>query len=524
MAAEVEHQDEKAPAKRPNKIQPGVTRKKLPWLDGKSSIASSPLVSPPGHASTPKRKESVSPLSREATSAVMDIASESHGGPSNAVKWVRESHVRRPSVARSVPTPMGQPEPKKRLSIVHIDEPEVFFDIRSRADSLAPVPHHLERDESPDSVLRSVQRVVHASPPNIIQTVQRSPNQPVPRPSVFERYSHRRLSNAIEGLEDLVEEAVATAERTERPENVEQIYAIIEDANIAVQDTSSEPARHLMRTSSPLQVTTEEVSQFSSELSVHPKHTPSNTQVRNVEQRGSETMDWAYRNAKDCKQHHQHFQSPSSSSSSSASSISSRSRDRRRSCSSSGSDLLRLLPPQPIATASRDHVDHVLRPKISRSHSRGRSCRRRGSAGHCQRRHQQRRSWRSDDTRSHSSRRHLQHHRSSDFDTSFDEEDLHAVREQEVIRRYGEELHVRDAHHHTFSLRRNHRRQPVARNWQTGKKRICAIIACANTAVLGIVVGIYASASFSSYPSELTITRLERFLEFSMCWQTRTTV
>jgi hypothetical protein len=515
MAAKVEQQERKASVKRPNKVQPGAIRKKLPWLDGRSSIASSPLVSPLG------REGLVSPLVKQATSASKNIDFGPNGEPINAAKRVRESNVRRPSIARSAPTPVGQSEPRKSLSVVHVDEPEVFFDIRSRADSLVPVPHHLERHATPDSVLHPVQRIAHASPPNVIQTVQRSPNQPVPRPNVFERYSHRRLSNAIEGLEDLVEDAVVTAQRIEQPEHVEQIYAIIEDASIALRDTSSGPARHLKRNLSPLQVATEEASEFFSELPAHPRHIPSTTQVRNVGRKESETIDWAYHNKKDLKQHHQHFQS--SSSSTSAPSISSRSRDRWRSCSSSGSDFLHLLPPQPIATASRDHVDHVLRPKISRSPSRGRS-RRRGSPGHCRRRHWQRRSWRSDDTRSHSSRRHLRHHRSSEFDTSYDQEVLHAVREPEVIRGYGEEQHVQDSHHHTFSLRRNHRRQPVARNWRTGKKRICAFIACANTAVLGIVVGIYASACLSTCPSELIIARLEKFLEFSMCWQTRATV
>lgn len=456
----------------------------------------------------------MSPLSRQPTLTSMDTVFAPDGGPSNAVKRVRESNIRRASIARSALAPMGPSEPRKRLSIVHNDDSEVFLDIRSRVNSLAPVPVHFERVETPDSVLHPVQRIIHASPPTFIQTVQKSPNQPVPRPSVFERHSHRRLSNAIEDLEDLVEEAVVTAERTEQPEHVEQLYAIIEDASIAAQDTSSEPARRLMRTSSPLQVATEEVSKFPSNLPTHLKavktiaehvyRTPK-TQLRNVEQRDSETIDWAYRSTKDPKHHHQHFRSSSSSSSSSStSSTSSRSRDRRHSHTSSGSDLLQLLPPQPIATASRDHVDHVLRPIISRSHSRGRSRRRKGSFGHCRRRHRYDRSRRSDDTRSHSSHRRFHHHRSSDFDTSFDEEDLHAVGKLGDIKRNGEELHVRDAHHHTFSLRRNHRRQPVARNWRTGKKRFCAFIACANTAVLGIIVGIYVSSPLLTHSAELT--------------------
>ncbi|KAF9731177.1 hypothetical protein PMIN02_009434 [Paraphaeosphaeria minitans] len=362
MAANVVQQAKKAPEKLPNKVKPGVTGKKLPWLDGRSSIASSPLESPSGHASIPMREGSISPLSRQPTLASMEIDYEPDGGPSNAVKRVKESHVRCASAARFIPTPVGPSEPRKRLSIVHKNDSEVFLDIRSRVNSLAPVPDHLERIETPNSILRPVQHIVHAPPPTFIQTVQRSPNQPVPRPSVFERHSHRRLSHTIEGLEDLVEEAVITAERTERPEHVEQIYAIIEDASIAIQDASSEPARHLMRTSSPLQVAMEEVSQFPSRLPTHLKaletvveqiHNIPKTQLRNVEQRQLEKIDWAYRNAKDFEHHHQHFRSSSSSSTSSIPS------DRQYSHASSPSDLLQLLPPPPIATASRDHVDRA---------------------------------------------------------------------------------------------------------------------------------------------------------------------
>lgn len=46
-----------------------------------------------------------------------------------------------------------------------------------------------------------------------------------------------------------------------------------------------------------------------------------------------------------------------------------------------------------------------------------------------------------------------------------------------------------------FSLSRHHRRQPVARNWRTSRKRITATIACINTALLGYIVGVYVSCS-----------------------------
>ncbi|KAF3037998.1 hypothetical protein E8E12_008435 [Didymella heteroderae] len=74
---------------------------------------------------------------------------------------------------------------------------------------------------------------------------------------------------------------------------------------------------------------------------------------------------------------------------------------------------------------------------------------------------------------------------SSPPDESFDEEDL-------PPQQYGGTLRVREQAQHTFSLRRHHRRQPIARNWGTGKKRLTAVIACINTALLGIIIGVYA--------------------------------
>ncbi|KAI9682252.1 MAG: hypothetical protein M1817_000306 [Caeruleum heppii] len=43
-----------------------------------------------------------------------------------------------------------------------------------------------------------------------------------------------------------------------------------------------------------------------------------------------------------------------------------------------------------------------------------------------------------------------------------------------------------------FNLSRTHRRQPVARDWGNGRKRFVATIACITTALIGLVIGIYA--------------------------------
>jgi hypothetical protein len=48
------------------------------------------------------------------------------------------------------------------------------------------------------------------------------------------------------------------------------------------------------------------------------------------------------------------------------------------------------------------------------------------------------------------------------------------------------------------SLGRHHHRQPIAREWPTYKKRITALIACLNTVFIGLIVGIYVSFDASS--------------------------
>jgi MFS family permease len=47
-------------------------------------------------------------------------------------------------------------------------------------------------------------------------------------------------------------------------------------------------------------------------------------------------------------------------------------------------------------------------------------------------------------------------------------------------------------HHKGFSLARSHKRQSIARDWSPGRKRFVASVACFSTALIGIIVGIYA--------------------------------
>ncbi|POS86888.1 hypothetical protein EPUL_001050, partial [Erysiphe pulchra] len=54
--------------------------------------------------------------------------------------------------------------------------------------------------------------------------------------------------------------------------------------------------------------------------------------------------------------------------------------------------------------------------------------------------------------------------------------------------------HVSLKEHHLkeFSLAKTHKRKPIARDWSPGRKRLVASVACLSTALIGILVGIYA--------------------------------
>lgn len=58
--------------------------------------------------------------------------------------------------------------------------------------------------------------------------------------------------------------------------------------------------------------------------------------------------------------------------------------------------------------------------------------------------------------------------------------------------------HISLAANQDISLGRHHHRQPIAREWPTYKKRITAVIACLNTVIIGLIVGIYVSLKDTS--------------------------
>ncbi|CAO2657877.1 Nn.00g071370.m01.CDS01 [Neocucurbitaria sp. VM-36] len=508
-------------------LAPRTTVKKLPWLNGGTSrTVSTTLPSRPQKVTrTPpigmsSCKPSIRALPTRAKPCTPTVRKKSlaspgakrfvsvDGGSSSMVIPNGESQVQRMPRAWKAFSPLVNSHrasishgPQKRLSIVHHNNDELdrspLYDDRLRADSLAPVPDHLERSITPESIRTPVQRHVEAiaSPPAFEPEVQISPTQLAPGHSAFERVRDRNISDAVDDLEGMVQEAVEIAEDADDRVQVEEIYDIINEARSAIQEASGDPTRHLMITTSPLEASSsgmesEVYSQFERGEHQHnvspgdPRRTPplppsvlgddrehlTNSGVHAGVQRHSVSFDWAYPQRKD-----------HSEDTSSTSSLSSGDQDERgRPRFSTRSDLL--LPPQHAQATPRDHVDFVLRP-MTQDQSRGRSRQRLdGDSAMRPRRHYHDKSF---GTKS-EARSRRRWHSSNQRDNSFDEVDL-------TTKNYGNELSVREqAHRHTFSLRRHHRRQPIARNWSTGKKRLTAVIACINTALLGIIIGVYA--------------------------------
>lgn len=522
---------------RSTSLVPGMTPKRLPWLDGMASQAVSVVPhndnpSPttrsfgrkPSILTVPNRTaaayttadsivrvpEYAPALRKKLTSPrterrLLAVGSPLESSPSPVTRH-RMAQSRRQFTAQQPtfhPSSISH-ESQKNLSFAGSFHPGsgtgAFNEYRARADSLASVPDHLEPSSASEPSDLPLERnmATAINSPVVISRVQMSPFRPRPGRNAFERTGDRRMSNAIEDLEVMVQEAVETADDTMDHDQVEEIYDIIEDARQTIQDAFSNSTKHLLATSSPLPVSGsshewEEHGSYPKALS-HPRlgRTPTvplpQTQRNIVEdpselvspqvqvdmQRGPTSMDWA------CYPHRGSDRTNSSSSSSGS---------NRTGHSRLGSRNDLLLPPDPTQTTLREHVGFVLRP-VARDHSRGRP---------------HRRITRDEAVRSRKPHRHtrLQSLISSDRKArskTVSRRKRHNVSETSVLEESFNEEHIpprqydnNQAHQHTVNLRRHHRRQPIARNWSTGKKRLTAIIACLNTSLLGIIIGVYVS-------------------------------
>lgn len=374
-----------------------------------------------------------------------------------------------------------------------------------RKGSLAPLPPHVE-EPSPSPL--EVTHRIHASPPQVIvNAANLSPTQPVPKRNILERIKdNRRLSNAIENMEELVQEAVVVSEKEQDSGHIREIHDMIQGASTAAHEA------YALHHVSPLPVDSESSHSWCSSSesedygnarwSHHHAHrlphahadetrvtdeTTTTTTTTVVEQESPRAQDWAYgdRQVRAANQ-----------SSSAESHVRFEEHDT-------------LLPPKPAQSSTREHTEFVLRPtRAEDDHLRSHSHRRRGHAsghhggyhhhhhhGHL-RHHRNGRS----SSRHHGHRHHEEHHRVDSPFENDEELQYHLNKLKSQSKRefgYGLTIHEQDSdldehqHHHTFSLRRHHRRQPIARNWSNLRKRFTATIACINTALIGMIIGIY---------------------------------
>ena len=78
-----------------------------------------------------------------------------------------------------------------------------------------------------------------------------------------------------------------------------------------------------------------------------------------------------------------------------------------------------------------------------------------------------------------------------------DDKELYSDRPQDQAYEK-DDVSVKSRHHfgirepHAFSLRGSHRPSPIARDWNIGRKRFVATITCITTALMGLLIGIYA--------------------------------
>jgi hypothetical protein len=334
---------------------PHTTVKQLLWLDGKDSrnVNTTPAQRPASAASSPSpsthpsnRKSPVPDAPKSTVLAKPRMPSQIDSSPSPAVRHqlsqARRAYKVSPPLLRRPPShrPSVSHEQQKRLSIIQHQNNDTEADnlrnVRPRFDSLAPVPDLLEWTDTSDSMFPG--GVASSTSPEVVSRVHMSPSQPAPNRTAFERVGERRIGDAIEGLEDMVQETIGIADETADRRQLDNMYDIIEEARAAIQEVSVDP--------------TPKSSVLVGNVRLEIPDIPTGPH------RELTSFDWAYPE--------NHRRQDSSSSTPSSSDL----EDQRHARFGTQSDLL--LPPQPIQANSREHVDFVLRP-IARDQSRGRS-------------------------------------------------------------------------------------------------------------------------------------------------------
>ncbi|KAI8933713.1 hypothetical protein NX059_009429 [Plenodomus lindquistii] len=517
----------RAPVSHKKKATSLSTSKRLPWLDNKTTRAvhvvpldgqTSEPVTPPG-TTIKSRKPSSTSASKLQTKSVPLVRRKPLPSPRNSIKPVatdsspspvarhgtsqtRRSPTTRSSITGTIRrTPPSSRGAKKGPLSEPQDSSQQMSNPLPHLDILASVPDQHEQYKTPQSCNSLPNYAIdpNSPPPHAVSRVQVSPTQPVPARNTFERVRDRRISNAVEDLEDMVQEAVEIADETADQGQVEEIYGIIQEAKASIQEASHKPSRRIpsisrrLRISEPSTDVDDHTESYPNGSDIHrgppyPERTPPPVPPANHASRYTDQS----RPLRGSVSHNRVYAQPGpldNRSTTASSSSTDRTDHRHQSTYSTYNTTSNLLLPPPTAqTTARDHVDFVLRPRAhDSSHSRG-SARRRivgGPTLRPRRHHHHHRSEEGNDSRSPSGER-IQYISDYDGDTSLENAGPSGPCEKAIM------AAPEPSNSHIFSRRRNHQRQPVSRNWSKRKKRFTAMIACMNTALLGIIVGVYA--------------------------------
>ena len=452
-----------------------------PPLEPKPPRKASLVAGPAGLTHVPPKKPLTSTAMRRGSSVAMDQSSSKARGPKP--RLATGAGQKAPSTKAELPQPPPTASKEQHISASAalaadpastssssfqdtIDDPQPSKSVSTSLPQCLGMPGPAE------TVPMSEYEPGPSLPPLITKAAHISSTRPVPRRISFDGTSNEmKLNRAIENLEDLVDEAVDVAEQAARQGQIHEVRDIIQGATDAVRRASAVPPRHLIAAGEPFRISDSSETSESSDSSSSSSYDDSRASRANIgqekapsnmpDQHGdSASTDWAYRENPDS-----HPIGPPS-------------------------DGFQVDPSDPISPENTrsPQTTSVDRPRVgfavpssSPQRQRGRSQRRKERAEMRDQARQSRKDgFRSLDTRSPSIEPDYgpQFIRTSTMKPG-DKTSSHKSRGRN-------RLHRQHHGHH-------HRRQPIARNWGNGRKRMAATIACINTAILGMIVGIYVS-------------------------------
>lgn len=418
-------------------------------------------------------------------------------------------------------------------------------------DSPRSVPNKIKKISSP--YIPTHERSFPSATKAAKKSVQLSPRASLLKRDLFERDAKdHQLDDAIDGFEDLVQEAVEMAEDAADQEKMDEVTEIIEGATNALRMASIIPANHFMVVGSPRHVSESSysssgVSSISEESTSDDRRSSSSSQTILTRASPPARVAISVPHKKDGRRPKSEHgdvaieieqplpTAPGTSVSptpprfypkQSADSVAidwayvparkSEIEQQRKPSSPEGADLYPARPsrismhdnkplePEPAQISTHDHENFVSRGTKRRHrsgdfeiHRKHRGSRGRDGSHDRRKEDAQGSSFLSLDegTRPERAMRWRSSYGVSETPFDTDLEERFGYTASGLNRRpprRSTQLSVPDQGH-GFSLHRRHRRQPIARNWGPLRKRITATIACINTSLLGLIIGIYVS-------------------------------